>query len=415
MRTRSSSGGILPAPPPGSSTRRPITRRCHGSALIRCPSYRHRNRHGAAQPRWRFLSWRGYDRAAVTPPPDSSAAGRPHRFTAIVGIGISLLFALVILTQGAAALVSARVRAMKRLAIVFATLIPLPALAHGGSHDVASPFSLEAWVAVPLLFSGILYVVGVLRLWTRLGLGRGVQIWQALCFACGWILLAIALVSPMHQLGERIFAVHMLEHEILMTLAAPLLVLARPVGGILWAFPADWRRRIGVSADIGILRDLALSNRPRRRDAGARHRNLDLACSPALQRGPGQSSDAWLSACLLLRLRAPLLVGAVARAYEDTGLWCSGVLPLRHRAAFRLPRNSPFDSKRADLPRSIGRRGRMGPVAARGSTDGGPHHVGACRHRLCGRNTCDARNLDCAIECHVLTGRAPCRYVSLDL
>ena len=134
---------------------------------------------------------------------------------------------------------------MKRLAIVFATLIPLPALAHGGSHDVASPFSLEAWVAVPLLFSGILYVVGVLRLWTRLGLGRGVQIWQALCFACGWILLAIALVSPMHQLGERIFAVHMLEHEILMTLAAPLLVLARPVGGILWAFPADWRRRIG--------------------------------------------------------------------------------------------------------------------------------------------------------------------------
>jgi hypothetical protein len=52
-----------------------------------------------------FISWRAYDRAAVTPPPDSSAAGRPHRFTAIVGIGISLLFALVILTQGAAALV----------------------------------------------------------------------------------------------------------------------------------------------------------------------------------------------------------------------------------------------------------------------------------------------------------------------
>jgi hypothetical protein len=52
-----------------------------------------------------FISWRAYDRAAVTPPPESSAAGRPHRFTAIVGIGISLLFALVILTQGAAALV----------------------------------------------------------------------------------------------------------------------------------------------------------------------------------------------------------------------------------------------------------------------------------------------------------------------
>jgi hypothetical protein len=52
-----------------------------------------------------FISWRAYDRAAVTPQPDSSGAGRPHRFTAMVGIGISMLFALVILTQGAAALV----------------------------------------------------------------------------------------------------------------------------------------------------------------------------------------------------------------------------------------------------------------------------------------------------------------------
>src|SRR4051812_22983560 len=52
-----------------------------------------------------FVSWRAYDRAAVTPSPDSSGAGRPHRFTATIGMATSMLFALVILTQGSAAFV----------------------------------------------------------------------------------------------------------------------------------------------------------------------------------------------------------------------------------------------------------------------------------------------------------------------
>ena len=43
--------------------------------------------------------------------------------------------------------------------------------------------------------------------------------------------LALALVSPLHWLGEHLFTAHMVEHEILMAVAAPLLVLARPGGG----------------------------------------------------------------------------------------------------------------------------------------------------------------------------------------
>lgn len=125
-------------------------------------------------------------------------------------------------------------------------LLPVPALAHGGSHDPASPWSLEAWVALPLLCSAFLYATGVARLWIGLAPGRGVALWQAASFGCGWLLLAIALVSPVHALAERLFAVHMLEHEILMTLAAPLLVLARPMGGMLWALPLARRRMIGA-------------------------------------------------------------------------------------------------------------------------------------------------------------------------
>ncbi|MCB8821796.1 cytochrome c oxidase assembly protein [Microvirga rosea] len=144
---------------------------------------------------------------------------------------------------------------MRRVLILTAVLAPLPALAHGGSHDPASPWSLEAWVAAPLLASAALYTCGVIRLWRKLQPGRGVRGWQAVSFACGWILLAIALVSPMHELGERLFAAHMLEHEILMTVAAPLLVIARPVGGMLWALPPALRRSIGgISRHKGVAR-----------------------------------------------------------------------------------------------------------------------------------------------------------------
>lgn len=52
-----------------------------------------------------FLSWRGYAAAAPTPHPDSTGAGRPHRFVALMGIAIALLFTVVILLQGAAGLV----------------------------------------------------------------------------------------------------------------------------------------------------------------------------------------------------------------------------------------------------------------------------------------------------------------------
>jgi putative membrane protein len=116
----------------------------------------------------------------------------------------------------------------------------------GGTHVAAGPlWTLDAWVTLPLAVSGLLYARGVWRLWRRLGIGRGVRVLQAECFAAGWLLLAGALVSPLHWLGERLFTAHMVEHEILMTLAAPLLVLARPIGGMLWALPPRWRVAVG--------------------------------------------------------------------------------------------------------------------------------------------------------------------------
>ena len=64
-------------------------------------------------------------------------------------------------------------------------------------------------------------------------------------FAAGWLTLLIALISPLHQLGSVLFAAHMSQHELLMLIAAPLLVLGRPLVPFLFAFSPEWRISIG--------------------------------------------------------------------------------------------------------------------------------------------------------------------------
>src|SRR4051794_1639481 len=75
--------------------------------------------------------------------------------------------------------------------------------------------------------------------------GRGVPAWRAACFAAGWAALLAALLPPLRQAGQGLFTAHMLEHELLMVAAAPLLVLGRPIGPFLWALPPAARRRLG--------------------------------------------------------------------------------------------------------------------------------------------------------------------------
>jgi putative membrane protein len=107
------------------------------------------------------------------------------------------------------------------------------------------PWSFEPWVLVCLAVSAAGYGVGVARLWSRAGAGRGLSLGSALAFAGGWLALVLALVSPLDPLGSRLFSVHMVQHELLMVVAAPLLVLGRPLAAWAWALPIDWCRSIG--------------------------------------------------------------------------------------------------------------------------------------------------------------------------
>lgn len=107
-------------------------------------------------------------------------------------------------------------------------------------------------VVVPLAVTGVLYAIGLRRLWLRAGIGRGVTRWQAIAFAAGWLTLAGALVSPLHELGEHLFVAHMVEHELLMAVAAPLLTSSRPLGTFLQALPGRKRvvRAAGTIAPV---------------------------------------------------------------------------------------------------------------------------------------------------------------------
>ncbi len=106
-------------------------------------------------------------------------------------------------------------------------------------------WSFEPWVLFCLLVSAVLYVVGVVRLWRRAGRGHGVSLLHAFAFAGGWLALAGALVTPIDSLSSALFSAHMVQHELLMLVAAPLLVLGRPLAGWAWALPRDWLRAVG--------------------------------------------------------------------------------------------------------------------------------------------------------------------------
>ena len=105
-------------------------------------------------------------------------------------------------------------------------------------------WSWEPGILVPLAAAGFLYWRGLRLLWDE-HVGRGIRVWEAACFAAGWVLTAVALLSPIHELSEQLFFVHMVQHELLMVIAAPLLVVGRPLVPMLWAFPSRVRRSIG--------------------------------------------------------------------------------------------------------------------------------------------------------------------------
>ena len=116
-------------------------------------------------------------------------------------------------------------------------------LGHAGS-GLLWKWELDPLVLVSLALAAFFYQRGLSRLWCRAGVGAGVKRWEAIAFWCGWATLSLSLVSPLHAWGNQLFAAHMTQHELLMLIAAPLIVLGRPLPIMLIALPPGLARDV---------------------------------------------------------------------------------------------------------------------------------------------------------------------------
>lgn len=125
-------------------------------------------------------------------------------------------------------------------------------LAHAGQP--LSPHDLwRGWNLDPVLLAGLLVAVAAFRrgIWTT---RRRRELWRERCFHAALITISVALVSPLDALSGALASAHMVQHVLLVLVAAPLLALSRPMTTLLHGGPAvlrtvgvRWRRRLGLT------------------------------------------------------------------------------------------------------------------------------------------------------------------------
>jgi putative membrane protein len=126
------------------------------------------------------------------------------------------------------------------------------------AHHSVSGDGWESWNPEPvtimlLVLSAVLYGVGVARL-RRRARARTIAFYTALA------VVAAALLSPLHALAERLLAAHMVQHLLLILVAAPLLVYGAGAVPVIVGLPARIRRGVQkVRSRLGPARWLVLN------------------------------------------------------------------------------------------------------------------------------------------------------------
>jgi cytochrome c oxidase assembly factor CtaG len=131
-------------------------------------------------------------------------------------------------------------------------LLGWPNAAWAGTGVRAVPGELwQAWnwdalVIFNLSLLLVVYYRGLARLWNKFGRGNVVSRASALAFIATIALLAVILLSPLDALSEELSSAHMVQHMLLMLVAAPLLVLGCPARVMPLGMPRGWRWWIDV-------------------------------------------------------------------------------------------------------------------------------------------------------------------------
>jgi putative membrane protein len=119
---------------------------------------------------------------------------------------------------------------------VYALVVPLPS-----PLALITAWSFDLSVQLPLLATAAAYLWAVLEI-RRRHPRNPVPAWRAACFLVGLAVIELALQGVVGQYDTTLFADHMVQHLLLMLVAAPLLVLGTPVTVALRVATPDVRR-----------------------------------------------------------------------------------------------------------------------------------------------------------------------------
>jgi cytochrome c oxidase assembly factor CtaG len=133
-------------------------------------------------------------------------------------------------------------------ALIIGILVPSALLAHAPEHHLGPDrwwldWSWPPLVVISLSVLSLLYGIGIWNV--RKGAVRKTHGARSMCFAAGIAFLLIALVSPLDVYSEVLASVHMVQHTVLMMVAAPLFVLGTPGPVLFQALPLKLRRKLG--------------------------------------------------------------------------------------------------------------------------------------------------------------------------
>ena len=108
-------------------------------------------------------------------------------------------------------------------------------------QDLLTGWSFDPVVALGIALSGLLYVRGV-QYSTRHGIGARLEWWHIASFYAGLLAVFLALQSAIDVDAGKLLWVHMVQHDLLIVIGPPLLLLGMPAWPLWRALPLPWRR-----------------------------------------------------------------------------------------------------------------------------------------------------------------------------
>ncbi|MBV8055194.1 MAG: cytochrome c oxidase assembly protein, partial [Deltaproteobacteria bacterium] len=115
------------------------------------------------------------------------------------------------------------------------------------ANTALAAWRFPCWTGLSLLLTAALYMRGFIRVHRQMPLRFPLS--SLALYSAGIVALAVALVSPLATLDDRLLTAHMVQHLVLLMIAPPLLLLGAPQIPIVRAIPPAFAKKtVGLVA-----------------------------------------------------------------------------------------------------------------------------------------------------------------------